>query len=111
MDRTSLLKGHIEICVLAILLSGRSYGYEIMNELEKYNLKLKGVGSIYPVLTKLKEAGWVNTQREISKNGKMRVYYAINDEGEAFLHNKVREWLALQKDIQALLSDHFKEGI
>lgn len=54
MDKTSLIKGHLEMCVLSILSKKKSYGYEIMKELEVHNLKLKGVGSIYPILTKLK---------------------------------------------------------
>ena len=41
MDRTSLIKGHLEMCVLSILSKKKSYGYEIMKELEVYNLKLK----------------------------------------------------------------------
>lgn len=79
MDRTSLIKGHLEMFVLSILSRGKSYGYEIMKELEEHNLKLKGVGSIYPILTKLKNQEWVHTYREMTENGKVRVYYEINE--------------------------------
>lgn len=97
------------MCVLSILSKGKSYGYEIMRELDQYNLKLKGIGSIYPILTKLKDQGWVDTHREISDSGKARVYYEINEMGEVFLQRKIQEWLALQKDIQALISNTSKE--
>ncbi|MBA4536059.1 PadR family transcriptional regulator [Bacillus aquiflavi] len=103
MERTSLIKGHLEMCVLSILSRGKSYGYEMMKELEKYNLKLKGVGSIYPILTKLKDQGWVHTYREVTNNGKMRVYYEINEKGELYLQKKINEWLELQNDIKSLL--------
>lgn len=88
MDRTSLIKGHLEMCVLSILSKKKSYGYEIMKELEKHNLKLKGVGSIYPILTKLKDQEWVDTYREMTENGKVRVYYEINENGEVYLQKK-----------------------
>lgn len=103
MDRTSLIKGHLEMCVLSILSKEKSYGYEIMKELEKYNLKLKGVGSIYPILTKLKDQEWVDTYRELTDNGKVRVYYEINGKGRKYLQKKINEWLELQQDIKSLL--------
>ncbi|MDZ5479647.1 PadR family transcriptional regulator [Bacillus thuringiensis] len=108
MDRTSLIKGHLEMCVLSILSKEKSYGYEIMKELEEHNLKLKGVGSIYPILTKLKDQEWVNTYREMTENGKVRVYYEINEKGELYLQKKINEWLELQKDIKSLLQNGSK---
>lgn len=108
MDRTSLIKGHLEMCVLSILSKKKSYGYEIMKELEKHNLKLKGVGSIYPILTKLKDQEWVDTYREMTENGKVRVYYEINKNGEVYLQKKINEWLALQQDIKSLLQSGLK---
>jgi len=108
MDRTSLIKGHLEMCVLSILSMKKSYGYEIMKELEKHNLKLKGVGSIYPILTKLKDREWVDTYREMTENGKVRVYYEINEKGEVYLQKKINEWLELQQDIKSLLQSGLK---
>ncbi|UNK18968.1 PadR family transcriptional regulator [Paenibacillus sp. N3/727] len=108
MDRTSLIKGHLEMCVLSILSNGKSYGYEIMKELEEHNLRLKGVGSIYPILTKLKDQDWVNTYREMTESGKVRVYYEINEQGRLHLQRKINEWLELQKDLKSLLQNSLK---
>ncbi|KEK19714.1 PadR family transcriptional regulator [Bacillus manliponensis] len=110
MDRTSLIKGHLEMCVLSILSKGKSYGYEIMKELDEHNLKLKGVGSIYPILTKLKDKEWVNTYREMTDSGKVRVYYEINEKGKLHLQQKISEWLELQSDIKSLLRNGGWEG-
>ncbi|SDJ45480.1 DNA-binding transcriptional regulator, PadR family [Aneurinibacillus migulanus] len=96
------------MCVLSILSKGKSYGYEIMKELEEHNLKLKGVGSIYPILTKLKDQDWVDTYREMTENGKVRVYYEINEKGEMYLQKKINEWLELQQDIKSLLQSGLK---
>ena len=78
-----------------------------MKELEKHNLKLKGVGSIYPILTKLKDQEWVDTYREMTDNGKIRVYYEINEK-EKFIFKKINEWLELQQDIKSLLQSGLK---
>lgn len=103
MNRTSLIKGHLEMCVLSILSTKKSYGYEIMKELENHRLQLKGVGSIYPILTKLKESELVEDSRELTESGKMRVYYEITHRGRKVLRQKIDEWLELQKDIRSLL--------
>lgn len=99
------------MCVLSILSRGKSYGYEIMKKLEEHNLKLKGVGSIYPILTKLKDQEWVDTYREMTDNGKVRVYYEITEQGEVHLQRKIQEWLELQQDIKSLLQFDAKGDI
>ena len=58
------------MCVLSILSKKKSYSYEIMKELEVHNLKVERVGSIYPILTKLKIQEWVNTYQEVTNSGK-----------------------------------------
>ncbi|HHT7202772.1 PadR family transcriptional regulator [Bacillus cereus] len=94
------------MCVLSILSIKKSYGY--MKELEVNNLKLKGVGSIYPILTKLKNQEWVNTYQEVTDSGKVRIYYEINENGKIRLEKKINEWLELQSDIQTLLKSGLK---
>ena len=89
------------MCII-YFVKKKSYGYEIMKELEVHNLKLKGVGSIYPILTKLKIQEWVNTY-QVTDSGKVRIYYEINENGKIRLEKKINEWLELQSDIQTLL--------
>lgn len=111
MDKTSLIKGHLEMCVLAILAKQKNYGYELMKELETHNLELKGIGSIYPILTKLKTQGWVETDRVFTESGRARVYYEINEQGKERLQKKIEEWLELQNDISSLLVENGWEGV
>ena len=59
------------MCII-YFVKKKSYGYEIMKELEVHNLKLKRVGSIYPILTKLKIQEWVNTYQEVTDSGKVK---------------------------------------
>ncbi|GAA0364197.1 PadR family transcriptional regulator [Bacillus horti] len=100
------------MCVLSILQKGKSYGYEIMKELERFNLELKGEGSIYPILTKLKDKQLVHVTRELTDQGRARVYYEINEAGQQYLQRKIEEWMTVQRDIQTLLNEfgHQMEG-
>ncbi|AND38334.1 MULTISPECIES: PadR family transcriptional regulator [Cytobacillus] len=104
MDRITIIKGSLEICVLSILYKKRSYGYEIMKELEQFNIKLKGVGSIYPILTRIKEKQLVNVYKEFGDDERPRIYYELNDLGVEFLRRELNEWFEIQHDIQALLA-------
>ncbi|MGD6893789.1 PadR family transcriptional regulator [Bacillus infantis] len=104
MDRITIVKGSLEICVLSILYKKRSYGYEIMKELERFNIKLKGVGSIYPILTRIKEKKLVNVSKEYGDDERPRIYYELNDIGVQFLKQELNEWFIIQHDIQSLLA-------
>ncbi|MDQ0272992.1 PadR family transcriptional regulator [Cytobacillus purgationiresistens] len=104
MDRITIVKGSLEICVLSILYKKRSYGYEIMKELEKFNIKLKGVGSIYPILTRIKEKELVNVSKEFGEDERPRIYYELNDKGIEFLKQEIKEWHEIQQDIHSLLT-------
>ncbi|MBM7583705.1 DNA-binding PadR family transcriptional regulator [Bacillus pakistanensis] len=59
-------------------------------------------------MTKLKDQEWVNTYREMTESGKVRVYYKINEKGKRFLEKKIVEWLELQNDIKSLLETNQK---
>lgn len=106
MNKTSIIKGCLELCVLSIIQSKETYGYEIMSELEKHNLKLSGEGSIYPILTKLKERGLLEMKKQEGDRGITRIYYLLNDEGKAYLEREVLQWLDIQRDIVHLLRSH-----
>jgi PadR family transcriptional regulator, regulatory protein PadR len=106
MDRITIIKGSLEICVLSILYKKRSYGYEIMKELEQFNIKLKGVGSIYPILTRIKEKKLVNVSKEFGDDARPRIYYELNEIGVQFLRRELNEWFEIQEDIQSLLMNN-----
>ncbi|MBD1379500.1 PadR family transcriptional regulator [Metabacillus arenae] len=108
MDRITIIKGSLEICVLSILYKKRSYGYEIMKELEQFDIKLKGVGSIYPILTRIKEKKLVNVKKEFADDERPRIYYELNEKGIEFLKQELKEWYAIQHDIHSLLTNNAK---
>jgi PadR family transcriptional regulator, regulatory protein PadR len=106
MDRMTTIKGSLEVCVLSILYKKRNYGYEIMKELERFDIKLKGVGSIYPILTRIKEKNLVNVKKEFGDDERPRIYYELNESGVQFLKEEIREWYSIQHDINSLITQN-----
>ena len=81
-----LLKGSTTSLILATLLTGDKYGYQIVNELREkskntFNLK---EGIIYPILHNLEALGAIASRWEETKEGHKRKYYNLTNKGERF---------------------------
>ena len=69
-----LKKGLLEVCVLAVLQRGESYGYKIISDLAPY-IEISE-STLYPILRRLQKSGMVTTRNEIY-NGRLRKYFCI----------------------------------
>lgn len=93
MDR-ELKRGTIEMLLLTLLRERERYGYEIVSTLEERTggrLEVKD-GTLYPVLYRLEEAGFVEARWETRERGVPRKYYGITAEGREELARQVAEW-------------------
>lgn len=81
---TRQMKAALDICVLAVVAGGETYGYEILAQLRRRLGPVKG-GSIYSLLRRLDEAGLLESRLEESPSGPARRYYRITPEGTATL--------------------------
>ena len=77
-------KGVLEFCILSLISGGDLYTSEILEALKKGKM-LVVEGTVYPLLTRLKNANLLNYRWEESTSGPPRKYYSITKEGEAFL--------------------------
>lgn len=94
-------KGILDMCVLAILLDGDSYGYDLADSLSK-RIQLAD-GTVYPILRKLAVEGQVTTYLRESQNGPPRKYYHITDEGKRKLEDLTCEWNELTSIVSDIL--------
>ncbi|MBW3084495.1 hypothetical protein KEM60_00683 [Austwickia sp. TVS 96-490-7B] len=86
------LRGVLEVCVLAALASGPTYGYAIAGSLEAAGLgQIKG-GTLYPLLNRLEKAGLVDAQWRTGESGPGRKYYLLNEAGYAILTHRRGQW-------------------
>ena len=83
--RTQLLRGVLDLCLLAVMQEGPAYGYEMTKRLRARGLSIVGEGSIYPLLGRLEREGLVETYRAASDGGPPRKYYRPSDEGHRAL--------------------------
>ncbi len=94
-------KGVLELCVLRIVRSSEVYTSDISERLKSADL-LVVEGTLYPLLTRMKNAGWLSYRWEESKSGPPRKYYQITPAGDAFLAQLERDWTAFTQAVDAL---------
>ena len=101
--RSQLLRGVLDICLLAVMGEGPAYGYEMTKRLRARGLSIVGEGSIYPLLGRLERDGLVETHRAASNGGPPRKYYSLSPAGERELEAGVREWQAARDAVDGAL--------
>ena len=91
-------KGVLEYCILSILQNGEAYPSEIIEGLKEGKL-IVVEGTLYPLLTRLKNAGLLTYRWEESKSGPPRKYYQLTKIGEQFLKELEITWDELVKAV------------
>ena len=96
-----LKKGVLELCVLSMLTNKDCYGYELVNEISK-NIMI-AEGTIYPLLKRLKDEGYLTTYLEESQEGPSRKYYKLTPLGVKTKIGLVKEWVALVEGVNNII--------
>ena len=99
-DKSQLMKGTLEGCILQILSETVTYGYEIVTTLEEFGFEDVKEGSIYPLLVRLEKKGMISSELRPSPLGPKRKYYSLTDDGQAY-------WTEVQLSVNRILK---KEG-
>lgn len=92
-----LRRGALEYCVLALLRNGERYGFDLVREMSEVEGMVTSQGTIYPLLSRLRRDGRVDTSWRESPNGPPRRYYRLSPAGEAALAAFTTDW-SLFKD-------------
>jgi PadR family transcriptional regulator PadR len=99
--QAQMRKGILEFCILSILSNREAYPSDIIEELRKAKL-IVVEGTLYPLLTRLKNAGLLSYRWEESLSGPPRKYYKLTDTGEAFLTELKTTWAELHQAVEQL---------
>jgi PadR family transcriptional regulator PadR len=100
-----LKRGTIELVLLTLLEERERYGYEIVSEIETRSggrLEVRD-GTLYPVLYRLEEAGFVEPRWETQERGVPRKYYRITDDGQEESRKLRKEWREFAAGLDAIL--------
>ena len=99
-----LSKGSSSLLVLSVLGTGDMYGYQIIKEIEQrseFVFSFKE-GTLYPVLKKLENSGYV-TSYQAEANGRTRKYYRLTQSGRKELDRETAAWQAYSHGINSVL--------
>ena len=99
--KSQMRKGMLEYCVLQLLKHRPSYASDIIQQLKNAEL-LVVEGTLYPLLTRLKNDGLLRYEWQESTQGPPRKYYALSSEGEQFLEGLDAAWTELSNTINYL---------
>jgi PadR family transcriptional regulator, regulatory protein PadR len=99
---TEMLKGTLEGIVLALLSSRSAYGYEITAWLRGQGFADIAEGTVYALLVRLEQRGFVDVEKVPSEKGPPRKVYALNDQGQEHLEEFWRTWSFLAERLEQL---------
>ena len=97
--KAQMRKGVLEFCILSLLANHEAYTSEIIETLKESEL-LVVEGTVYPLLTRLKNDGLLNYRWEESTGGPPRKYYKITPLGEEFLNELKKTWNQLVSAVE-----------
>jgi len=101
--KAQMRKGVLEYCILSILKDGEAYTSDILETLKDAKM-LVVEGTIYPLLTRLKNAGLLNYRWEESTGGPPRKYYELTETGKLFLKELNKTWGELLRAVNRVTS-------
>jgi len=99
--QSQMRKGILEFCILSIIKSGEVYTSEIIERMKNADM-LVLEGTLYPLLTRLKNAGLLQYRWEESNFGPPRKYYALTDEGGNFYEELATTWQQISNSVQKI---------
>ena len=103
METTQLLKGVLDLAVLAVVEEADGYGYDVVRRLREAGLDDVGDASVYGTLRRLYTAGALASYVVPSDEGPHRKYYGINDRGRELLKSMTEQWRSFAETLDRVI--------
>jgi len=100
-NKAQMRKGVLEYCTLLILKGKSGYSTDILDKLKSAEM-IVVEGTLYPLLTRLKNLELLNYRWEESTQGPPRKYYSLTEKGAALLNDLDKSWTDLVESINTL---------
>jgi PadR family transcriptional regulator, regulatory protein PadR len=101
--QSQMRKGILEFCILSVIRRGEAYPSDIVEEMKAANLHILE-GTLYPLLTRLKNAAMLTYRWVESSSGPPRKYFSLTPTGEGFYKELESTWFELANAVNALTS-------
>jgi PadR family transcriptional regulator PadR len=99
--QAQMRKGILEYCILSILKQREAYPSEILETLKKARL-IVVEGTLYPLLTRLKNSEFLTYRWEESPSGPPRKYFTLTEKGKSFLKELDDTWAELNNAVKTI---------
>ncbi len=101
--QVQMRKGILEYCILQIISRSEIYASEILEELIAARIMVVE-GTLYPLLTRLKNAELLDYKWVESTSGPPRKYYILTEKGRLFLHELAGTWAELSSSVETIIN-------
>lgn len=102
-DRSQLMRGTLEGCILKIISLETTYGYEIVTKLLEFGFQEVKEGTIYPLLVRLEKRGLISSEFRPSPLGPSRKYYSLTTEGALLLGEFLDCWQEISGTVNRIM--------
>ncbi|MEL6983699.1 MAG: PadR family transcriptional regulator [Actinomycetota bacterium] len=99
-----ILKGVLDMCVLASIVQEPSYGYALVQKLNDHGVAVPNEGSIYLVLKRLADRGRIEATLVESESGPARKVYSATEAGRDVLLAWEADWQGVQAGVASVLA-------
>ena len=100
-SKAQMRKGVLEFCILSVIKRGEVYPSDIIEDMKKANLNLLE-GTLYPLLTRLKNADLLTYRWVESSSGPPRKYFSLTEKGAAFYKELEQTWNEMVDSVNAV---------
>ncbi len=102
-DKSQLMRGTLEGCILKVISRKTTYGYEILEYLKKHGFSDIAEGTLYPLLLRLEKQGNIHSSLLPSPFGPRRKYFSITEKGREYLSGFELCWGALAENVGKII--------
>lgn len=103
VDKSQLLRGTLEGCIVKIIGDEETYGYEIISRLQDYGFDDVREGTAYPILVRLERKQIITSKYKESPLGPKRKYYFLTETGKEFLSEFQEVWNDVKKSVDKVM--------
>ena len=100
--KAQMRKGILEYCILSVLSRNSCYASDIIKELKEAEV-IVVEGTLYPLLTRLKNEGLIIYKWEESDKGPPRKYYTISEKGRELMDELLEEWRKIDSGLRKII--------
>jgi PadR family transcriptional regulator, regulatory protein PadR len=101
--KSQMKKGVLELCIMSLLCEQEAYPSDLVEQLKQANLPIPE-GTLYPMLTRLKNAEYLSYRWVESTEGPPRKYFSLTQAGEIQLHIMLDSWKEIEQSVKKITS-------